>query len=264
MMQTKHTSHNPLAQFRRMIAALALVMSAGLTASAQRLAAVSVSHTDILDTYLSQEAFSGTEISFIGQAIRQRDSSRVSREFTHHAWVSLAGTRGNANSLLSGTYNLRFGWHYNWTYPAQRLRLRVGGMGDFLLGGAYDTRNSNNPAQLRLAFSVDPSASLSWDFALGHRPFTLTYAAAVPLVGLAFSPHYGQSYYEIFTRDNYDHNVVVTSLFAAPQLHQMLTLDIRFRRTSLTVGYVGDILQMRANGLKYHQYSHGIMVGWKY
>ncbi len=264
MMRTEQTTPTPVTLPWRLMVVLALVISAGLTASAQRLAAVSVSHTDILDTYLSQEAFQGTEVSFIGQAIRQRDSSRVSRELTHHAWVSLAGTRGNANSLLSGAYNLRFGWHYNWTFPAQRLRLRVGGLGDFLLGGAYDTRNSNNPAQLRLSFSVDPSASLSWDFALARRPLTLSYAAAVPLVGLAFSPHYGQSYYEIFARDNYDHNVVVTSLFAAPQLHQMLTLDIHFRRTSLTVGYVGDILQMKANGLKYHQYSHGIMIGWKY
>ena len=248
----------------RVSLALALVLFAGLTASAQRLVAVSVARTDILDTYLSQETFRGTEVSFIGQAIRQRDSSRVSRELTHHAWVSLAGTRGNAHSLLTGSYNLRFGWHYNWAYPAQRLHLRVGAVGDFLLGGAYDTRNSNNPAQLRLSFAADPSAALSWDFSLGHRPLTLTYAAAVPVVGLAFSPHYGQSYYELFARGNYDHNVVVTSLFSGPQLHQMLTLDVHFRRTAFTVGYVGDILQMKANGLKYHQYSHGIMVGWKY
>lgn len=263
-MRSKRPPHTPLPQSGRALLVLALGLLAGLTASAQRLTAVAVAHTDILDTYLSQETFSGTEVSFISQAVRQRDSSRVSRELLHHAWVALAGTRGNAHSLLSGAYNLRFGWHYNWTYPAQRLRLRVGGMGDFLLGGAYDTRNSNNPAQLRLALSVDPSASLSWDFTVGRRPITLTYAAAMPLIGLAFSPHYGQSYYEIFARDNYDHNVVVTSPFSAPQLHQMLTLDIHFRRTALTVGYVGNILQMRANGLKYHQYSHGILLGWKY
>ena len=264
MMRSKHFSPTRPSLLGRLTLALALAALASLPASAQRLTAVAVSHADLLDTYLSQETFRGTEVSFISQATRQRGSSRVSRELTHHAWVSLAGTRGNAHSLLTGSYNLRFGWHYNWTYPAQRLRLRVGGVGDFLLGGAYDTRNSNNPAQLRLAFSVDPSASLSWDFALRRRPLTLTYGAAVPLVGFAFSPHYGQSYYEIFARDNYDHNVVVTSPFTGPQLHHMLTLDIHFRRTLLTVGYVGDILQMQANGLKYHQYSHGVMIGWKY
>ena len=45
------------------------------------------------------------------------DSSRVSRELIHHASVTMAGTRGNDHSLLSALYNLRFGWHYNWTFP---------------------------------------------------------------------------------------------------------------------------------------------------
>ncbi len=249
---------------KRVLLLVAMAVMSVAPLSAQRLTAIGVAYTDLLDTYLSQEKFTGTEISFLNQRTRQRDSSRVSRELTHHASVAVAGTRGNSHSLLSALYNLRFGWHYNWTFPAQRLRLKVGGAGDFTLGGAYDTRNSNNPAQARLAFSIDPSASLSWDFNLGHRPFTLTYSAAMPLVGLAFSPAYGQSYYEIFSRGNYDHNVVVTSPFSGPQLHQMLTLDFRIRRTTLTVGYLGNILQMQANGLKYHQYSHAVMVGWRY
>lgn len=86
----------------------------------------------------------------------------------------------------------------------------------------------------------------------------------MPLVGIAFSPNYGQSYYEIFSRGNYDHNVVFVSPLSGPQLHQMLTLDVRLWRTTLTVGYLCDILQMEANDLKYHQYSHGILIGWRY
>lgn len=249
---------------KRAILLATMVGIGALMASAQRLTAVSVAYTDILDTYLSQEKFTGTEISFLSQRTRMSDSSRVSRELTHHASVAMAGTRGNDHSLLSALYNLRFGWHYNWAFPAQRLHLRVGGAGDLTLGGAYDTRNSNNPAQARLALSVDPAASLSWDFHIAHRPFKLTYAAAMPLVGIAFSPNYGQSYYEIFSRGNYDHNVVFVSPLSGPQLHQMLTLDVRLWRTTLTVGYLCDILQMEANDLKYHQYSHGILIGWRY
>ncbi len=253
--QTMHTRLILLALF----AALCLQK-----AGAQRLNAFSVAHTDILDTYLSQERFSGTEVSYLNQRIRTRDSSRVSTSLTHHASLGVAGTRSHSQTLLSALYNLRFGWHYNWTFPAQHLSLRLGGVGDLTLGGAYDTRNSNNPAQARLAFSVDPAAALSWQFCLGHRQLTLTYAAAMPLAGVAFSPNYGQSYYEIFSQGNYDHNVVFISPFSGPQLHQMLTLDIPLRRTSLTVGYLCDLLQMSANSLKYHQYSHGIMIGWKY
>ena len=201
---------------KRAILLATMVGIGALMASAQRLTAVSVAYTDILDTYLSQEKFTGTEISFLSQRTRMSDSSRVSRELIHHASVTMAGTRGNDHSLLSALYNLRFGWHYNWTFPAQRLHLRVGGAGD------------------------------------------------MPLVGIAFSPNYGQSYYEIFSRGNYDHNVVFVSPLSGPQLHQMLTLDVRLWRTTLTVGYLCDILQMEANDLKYHQYSHGILIGWRY
>lgn len=248
----------------RLIMLAALIGLCTTKASAQRLNAFAVAHTDILDTYLSQERFTGTEVSYLNQRIHTRDSSRVSTEMTHHASFALAGTRSHSQTLLSALYNLRFGWHYNWAFPAQHLHLRLGGAGDFTIGGAYDTRNSNNPAQARLSFSIDPAASLSWQFRLGRHPLTLTYSAAMPLAGLAFSPNYGQSYYEIFSRGNYDHNVVFISPFSGPQLHQMLTLDFRVRRTTLTVGYLCDLLQMSANNLKFHQYSHGIMIGWRY
>lgn len=263
-MRNEHAIATLSPMMKRLFFLVALVACSTLSASAQRLTAFSVGHTNILDTYLSQEKFSGTELGFLSQGVSMRDSSHVSRELTHHASMALAGTRGNDHSLLSALYNFRFGWHYNWFFPAQRVRLRVGGVGDLTVGGVYNSRNSNNPAQARLAFSLDPSACLSWDINLGHQLFTLSYAAAIPFIGLAFSPNYGQSYYEIFSRGNYDHNLVFISPFSGPQLHQMLTFDMHICRTTLTVGYIGDILQMKANDLKYHQYSHGILIGWKY
>lgn len=223
-----------------------------------------IAHANILDTYLSQETFRGTELRYVSQMFRQREGSRVSTETLHQVFMAAADSRGNSKALLTALYNLRLGWHYNWAWAHPDIRLKVGGMLDATLGGAYNTRNSNNPAQARASLSIDPSARLSWAFSMGGRRLVLSYEAAMPIVGLAFSPNYGQSYYEIFSENNYDHNIVPTSPFSAIEWHHTLTLDFRLWRKTFSIGYIGDIRQMKANNLKNHHYTHGLLVGWKY
>ena len=123
---------------------------------------------------------------------------------------------------------------------------------------------SNNPAQARLSLNLMPAAIATYHFPLFGKQFALRYELNVPLVGVMFSPNYGQSYYEIFSRGNYDHNIVCTSPFSAPQLYHHLTFDFRLWRTTFRVGYLGEYRQMKANNLKYHQYTHSITLGWCY
>ena len=92
----------------------------------------------------SVEKFTGTEFGYLTQSLSSRDSSHIVRETVHHVLVGVAGTRGNDNSLLTLLYNLRLGWMYRWHWAAPRLTLLAGGAIDGTLGGAYDTRNSNN------------------------------------------------------------------------------------------------------------------------
>ena len=235
-----------------------------LPAVTTHLNVLGMGHTDLLDTYLSQERFTGTELGYLSQSVRRRLDSRISSTFVHHIMLSSAGTRGNSNSLLTAMYHFMLGWHYNWNWPVPRISVALGGMVDGTLGGTYNTRNSNNPAQARAALSLDPAVRIAWPFSIGHCPLVLHYEAALPLIGAAFSPNYGQSYYEIFSRSNYDHNIVMTSPFSGPQLHQMLLLDFRLWRVTFTIGYGADLRQMRANQLKYHQYTHALLFGWRY
>ena len=230
----------------------------------ERAGVLVVGRTDLLDTYLSQEKFTGTEYGYLAQTLARRDSSRWVRLIRHHVLMSVAGTRGNSRSLLTLMYNLQAGAMRRWQWTAPRLTLLAGAVIDGTIGGSYDTRNTNNPAQARLALSIDPTARLSWQCGSSPRTATLHYQVAVPLIGLAFSPNYGQSYYEIFSRGDYDHNVVCTSPFSAPQLYQQLYLDFSLWHTTFRVGYLGEIRQMKANNLKYHQYTHSITLGWRY
>ena len=253
---------------------LPLLPCCNIKAQKEKCGMLGVGHIDILDTYLSQEKATGLEFRYVKERLNRKrmadcDSiylycglSKWSSFISQEALVSMASTRGNSNSFLGAMYNLRFGWHYN--VDTSPFNVRLGLLADFTLGGLYNTRNSNNPAQLKLALNIDPSVVATWRLNVKGKPFAIRYEAALPAVGIAFSPNFGQSYYEIFTRGNYDHNVVVTSPASGFQIRHQVCLDFNLWHTTFTIGYLNDIRQMSANSLKYHQYTHAFALGWRY
>ena len=142
----------------------------------ERSTMLGIGSTEILDTYLSQEKYRGTEVRFVSHTISKRPQSRWSR--------------------------------------------------------------------------------------LILLPLKASYEVGIPLMGFMFSPNYGQSYYEIFNRGNYDHNVVFTHPVNAPSLRQMLAIDATFGRTTLRIGYLGDIRQSKVNDIKAHTYTHAFVLGF--
>lgn len=221
---------------------------------------IGIGATRILDTYLSQEHYSGTELRFVDHTIRQRPGRLWTTEIVHQGYFSRSKPRSKDASQLGGMYMLSWGRHYN--LHLNNIDLRVGGMGDLNLGFLYNTRNTNNPAQLRASINASPSAAATWHFRLWKKPFHLGYELSVPVLGVMFSPNYGQSYYEIFNRGNYDRNVVVTTPFSAPSMRHMLTLDFTLWKTTFRLGYLGDYQQSKVNNLKYHDYSHLFVIGF--
>lgn len=223
---------------------------------------IAVGATDILDTYISPEKYKGTELRYISHTTHEWDGKRVSRQIVHQGWLAYGDNRSGNGGEVAGMYCFGYGMHYNWRLYGGRLSVKAGGLAEMNAGFLYNTRNGNNPAQARLGLNISPSAAAAYRFEAWRHTALLSYEVCAPLAGVMFSPNYGQSYYEIFSRGNYDHNVVPTTFVSTPSLRQMLTLDFYIRSTALRVGYLCDIQQAKVNNLKYHSYSNMFVIGF--
>ena len=216
----------------------------------------------ILDTYLTPEHFSGTGLTYLYIRERQKTESRWSTLMEHEADLSTTSDRSESISMLEGSYNFYWGMHYNWRMLDNKLRLQAGGVANANLGVLYGMLASNNPVQARASLNIMPSGIATYDLHIGRARFSLRYEVALPLVGIMFSPNYGQSYYEIFARGNYDHNIVPTTFVSAPTIRQLFSIDWHTgKKWDLRVGYLGNYQQAQVNNLKQHVYTHRVLIG---
>lgn len=224
---------------------------------------VSIGATSMLDTYLSQEKFSGAELRYISHTTRGSDGSRWSRLIVHQGYAALADNRSDNGGEIAAMYDFTYGARYNWTFTvgSGTIDLWAGGMGNVALGFVYNTRGSNNPAQARAGLQLGPTVAAAYAVKIGRKRVTFGYEASAPLFGVMFSPNYGQSYYEIFSRGNYDRNIVPTTFLSTPSLRQTVTADFAIGRTTLRLGYLGDMQQAHVNNIKWHTYTHAFLIG---
>ena len=218
---------------------------------------------NILDTYLSQEKYTGSELRIISQS--RKPWRGFMQTFIYEGAFSFVSNRADNNDEMGGAY--RFQYHLRRQWKAiGGFDIEAGAAIGAHVGFLYNTRNSNNPAQAYADLNLMPSAAVRHLFPLFKRQARLNYEVTAPLIGLMFSPNYGQSYYEIFSRGNYDHNIVPTTVASTPSLRHMFSLDFPLSRNNpssmLRIGYLGDYQQAKANNLKQHHYAHLFVIGW--
>lgn len=218
-----------------------------------------------LDTYLSAEKYKGTELRYITTTTRNTRWNGISQTFLNEGYFDIVSNRADNNDEVGGMYRFQYHLRRHWDF-AHELTIEAGGGIGTQIGLLYNTRNSNNPVQAYANIQFLPSAAASQWTHLFRWPVRFRYEVCVPLLGVMFSPNYGQSYYEIFSRGNYDHNIVPTTIAATPSLRHMLIADfpISKRKTNvlLRVGYLGDYQQTKVNHLKQHQYTHLLVLGF--
>ena len=223
-----------------------------------------------LDTYL----YRGTELRFTSQTVHNRPGRNWTYSLTHGLRLARETMRTNDGVRLEGGYDVSCSWQrkiINRTVGYWgRLMVTAGAGVDATVGFRYNAQNSNNPAQAEAAVCFTPAMAADWRFFLvspksgRRRALGLRYEAAVPLVGMMFSPAFGQSYYEIFSRGNYDHNLCTIWVGNAPSLRQRLLFNFKLLKRRFFIGYEGDYRQARVNDIKYHRYTNAAVLGWQW
>ena len=223
-----------------------------------------VGTANVYDTYLSPQEYKGVDFRILRESTRTMKwaDGRISRQSLFQADVSYTHNRVDNNNTVAAMANWNWGLHYNFPI-AHNFRLKAGALADINGGFAYNLRNGNNPAQARAYVNLDASVIAEWDVRIGRYPIGLRYQLNVPFMGVMFMPHYGESYYEIFSLGNSDGVVHFTSFHNQPSLRQLITADLPVRRLcKVRVGYMWDAQQARLNDIKVHSYGHTFMVGF--
>lgn len=179
---------------------------------------------------------------------------------------------GGTPYYYTGGIRYSQGWLYNFrdcnvVNPGERTTRQwnyaVGLQASAYLGGVYLDRSGNNPGQAKMDVAINATGIVSYSFRSSkHRPIVVSYQLTFPLAGVAFSPNYGQSYYEIFKLHNYDHNIVFAHPFNMPSNRHRLLVNIPIRRAELRLGYDAQVNQAAFNQLEYRNVTMDFMIGF--
>lgn len=209
---------------------------------------------NVMDTYLSPYSYKGVGMSF---------TREVQYNHTlHNITLAASMTESLAGNVNEYAGNLRYSIAHQFDlFNSQTLSVKAGPMGTAQFGGIYNERNGNNPANAHASIMADLSARVDYALSLFGKTFPLQFTIAVPFVGIAYSPNFGQAYYEEFILGNSDHNIKFAYIGTTPSVRSRITAAIPVAKHFIRLGYEHNIEQSTYNNLRYHNYTHNFVIG---
>ena len=212
----------------------------------------------VTDTYLSPLEYNGLSISLFHERLNATSQFNGKMLLQHQFFLQSASTDNPISN--SKTYYGNIDYNLHGFYPILKtnsFRLHGGAGTELSVGGIYNIRNSNNPAQLKTSINLNASLLAFYKWKL----LTLRWQVTSPLIGAFFSPGYGQSYYEIFVLGN-DSGVVH---FASPAnqrgFRNYITVDYPIGKVTLRAGYLRNYYRTKTNNLITSISSHQFVIG---
>lgn len=219
----------------------------------------------LMDTYLSP----GKKLDYKGWGLRILNERmkmtrladyRISRQ--QLISVDIASTDNPASTAtdFAGFADYSLGYHYHFTV-LPGLKLLAGASAHGMVGFIYNTRNGNNPASAKADIDLNLSGMAIYSFKIREYPLTLRYQLTMPFAGVLFSPHYGQSYYEIFNLGNNSGVVQFNSFHNKFALKNYFTVDFPVGNLTVRAGYLHSTYSTDVNSLQSHIISHSFLIG---
>lgn len=216
-----------------------------------------VGNSDLYDTYLSPLKYKGLSLRIMHEQLQRKkwfNSNFTKQQIFELAYASGENPAKNATEY-SLTLDYKLGGHYN-LMKTEKFRFGAGGFWNLTGGVLYNQRNSNNPASAILNTNINLSLIAFYDF----KNITFRGQLSTPLLGVFFSPHYGQSYYEISLRNSFD-VMNFASFHNQRALRSYLSADLPLNKVMLRVGYFGSFYQTKIHGIQTHNYSNSFVIG---
>lgn len=221
-----------------------------------------IGSSHLADTYLTPLKYSGWSTSIHyerWQAFRPSPSDWTTQLNIEGVLDRTLNPAGNA-TMWSFQAMASWGVTRHWSF-FNRLTLGVGPAARLEGGCLYNSRNSNNPASAKAAFTLDATAYASWTGFIGKMPFTLRYQPTLPVIGAFFSPTYDELYFEIYMGNR--HGLVHPAWWGNRfKLDHLLTLDLHIGSSSLRLGYESSWMSSKVSGLTTRMITHRFVIGW--
>ncbi|MGM9798482.1 MAG: DUF3316 domain-containing protein [Parabacteroides sp.] len=228
---------------------------------------VGVGGYNVMDTYLSPGApernYTGVGFSVLHERMQMTRlaDQRISRQQLFRGELARTENAAATATDLVGFATYSLGYHYHFTTPLPDLQLLAGAMAQGWLGFIYNTRNGNNPASTKADADLRLSAMVFYTLRIKGYPIRLRYQGAIPFAGVCFSPHYNQSYYEIFDLGNHAGVVKFNSFHNKWAYQQLLTADFPLGALTLRVGFLGNYYRTDLNAIQSHVVSRSFVIG---
>lgn len=220
-----------------------------------------IGSSKITDTYLTPLRYTGWTVGFQYERMQAMKFNPDKWVMRLTAGIELDKTENPARNASMWYLGVDFSWGmtHRWKLP-QNIAVAVGGSTSVDLGCLYSSRNGNNPASAKAAWTVNLTGYATWNVKLWNLPITLRYQPTIPVTGVFFSPDYGELYYEIYlgNEEGLAHVAWWGNYFV---MENLLTADLHLSDTCLRIGYRNNVLSTEVNNITSQMVTHNFVLG---